>query len=318
MSLMVEKAALIMSVQDIGRRNFQRFGMPVSGPMDWWAFRCANQLVSNPPECACVEIGFTSTTITVERDVLLAVCGGGYSLLRNNLEQPLWMAFFARQGDQLRFVKSPGGNWAYLAVSAGIQSQQWMGSRSVYPRSGLGRLMADGEQVPLAEGQYPERSLAGTLIPKRARPEYSNAPVVHVIPGPHTECFNEASQAAFWENPFSMSPRMDRMGYRLTGPVLSHKVGADIISQGMVLGQIQVPADGQPIVMMPDHPTTGGYTSIGTVIQADLPLIAQAEPGHSEIRFTPATVPDAQESLHAILDRIYSEADLQEESWLHI
>jgi antagonist of KipI len=111
---------------------------------------------------------------------------------------------------------------------------------------------------------------------------------------------------------------MDRMGYRLKGPVLSHKDSADIISQGLTLGQIQVPADGGPIVMMADHPTTGGYTSIGTVIRADLPLVAQAEPGQSEIRFTPASVSEAQEALQAVLDKIYSDAYIQEESWLHI
>jgi len=318
LSLTVEKAALIMSIQDRGRRNFQRFGMPVSGPMDWWAFRCANQLVGNAPEFACVEMGFSSARITVGRDVLLAACGAGYRLLRNNREHPLWMAFFARKGDQFQFVKSSGGNWVYLAVASGIQSQVWMGSRSVYPRAGLGHLIADGDQLPLVNGHNPDRTLAGTSIPEEARPAYSNTPFVRVIPGPHTERFTKASQAVFWTNPFSISPRMDRMGYRLTGPVLSHKYGADIISQGLTIGQIQVPPDGGPIVMMADHPTTGGYTSIGTAIRADLPLFAQAEPGQSEIRFTPTTVADAQGSLITVCGQIGAVIDRQEESWTYI
>lgn len=234
------------------------------------------------------------------------------------MAQPLWMAFYAHRGDQVEFVKSSGGNWAYLAVSGGIQSQQWMGSRSVYPRGGLGQLIADGEQLPLLKGQHPDRDLAGSFIPKEARPAYSNTQVVRVIPGPHTARFTEASQDAFWDKPFSLSPKMDRMGYRLTGPILSHKAGADIISQGLALGQIQVPADGEPIVMMADHPTTGGYTSIGTVIRADLPLIAQAEPGQSEIRFTPTTVTYAQEALIGIYEKIDTAMDRQEESWMYI
>jgi len=318
LSLTVEKAALIMSIQDGGRRHFQRFGMPVSGPMDWWAFRCANQLVGNAPECACVEMGFSSARITVGRDVLLAACGAGYHLLRNNREHPLWMAFFARKGDQFQFVWSLGGNWVYLAIAGGIQSQVWMGSRSVYPRAGLGHLIADGDQLPLKQRQNPDRTFAGTSIPKKARPSYSNTPLVRVIPGPQTERFTETSQAAFWEKPFSISPRMDRMGYRLTGPTLSHEGGADIISQGLALGQIQVPTDGGPIVMMADHPTTGGYTSIGTVIRADLPLFAQAEPVQSEICFAPTTVADAQGSLIAAYGKIDSAMDRQEESWMYI
>ena len=307
-----------MLVQDIGRRNFQRFGMPASGPMDWWAFRCANQLVGNPPECACVEMGFSSVRITVGRDVLLAACGAGYRLYRKDREHPLWMAFFARKGDQLHFAKSPGGSWCYIAVSGGIQSQVWMGSRSVFPRAGLGQLIADGDQLPLDNGHNPDRVLAGTSIPKEARPAYSNTPLVRVIPGPHTERFTATSLKDFWEKPFSLSPRFDRMGYRLTGPILSHTDGADIISQGLTLGQIQVPADGGPIVMMADHPTTGGYTSIGTVIRADLPLIAQAEPGQSEINFSPTTVADAQGSLMTAYGKIDTAIDRQEEPWLHI
>jgi len=99
MTLIVKKAALITSIQDLGRQGYQRFGMPVSGPMDWWAFRCANRLVSNPPDCACVEMGFTSSAITVKSDAVLAVCGAGYRLFRNELEVPLWMAFFVKRGD---------------------------------------------------------------------------------------------------------------------------------------------------------------------------------------------------------------------------
>ena len=108
------------------------------------------------------------------------------------------------------------------------------------------------------------------------------------------------------------------MGYRLTGAPLSHNKGADILSQGLQLGQIQVPADGQPIVMMPDHPTTGGYTSIGTVVQADLPLLAQAEPGKSEIHFAPITIPKARETLVDIHEKIKSPFQLQEETWLNL
>ncbi|MEA3327521.1 MAG: biotin-dependent carboxyltransferase family protein [Chloroflexota bacterium] len=318
MTLFVERAALIMSIQDLGRQGYQRFGMPVSGPMDWWAFRCANRLVGNPPDCACVEMGFTSSTITVESDAVLAACGGGYHLFRNEQEVPLWMAFFVKRGDRLRFSKCSGGNWVYLAASGGIPSPVWMGSRSVYPRAGLGRLLADGDKLPLSLMLDSTRLMAGSSVPQKARPVYTHDPLIHVIPGPHVDRFTPASLAAFWEQPFALSSKIDRMGYRLTGTTLLHNKGADILSQGLALGQIQVPADGQPIVMMPDHPTTGGYTSIGTVIRADLHLVAQAEPGKSEIHFTPITVSIAQQLLMDIHKKLKSALQMQEESWLDL
>ena len=318
MTLIVKKAALITSIQDLGRQGYQRFGMPVSGPMDWWAFRCANRLVSNPPDCACVEMGFTSSAITVKSDAVLAVCGAGYRLFRNELEVPLWMAFFVKRGDCLHFSKCSGGNWVYLAVSGGVPSPIYMGSRSVYPRAGLGRFLADGDEVPLPSLHNSARLMAGFSIPKKARPAYTHDPLIHVIPGPQVDRFIPASLTDFWVQPFALSSRIDRMGYRLTGTALKHNKGADILSQGLALGQIQVPADGQPIVMMPDHPTTGGYTSIGTVIRVDLPFLAQAEPGQSEIHFAPITVPSAQQLLVDIHEKLKSALMMQEESWLNL
>lgn len=318
MILSVENAALIMSTQDLGRFKYQRFGMPVSGPMDWWAFRSANKLVGNLPESACVEMGFTSAKLRMGGDSLMAACGCGYRLFRNKRELPLWMAFVARRGDQLDFVKSSEGNWVYLAASGGINSPVWMGSRSVYPRAGLGQLLTNGAQLSFVPLKTIDPEMAGVLIPSNDRPKYSNDPVIRVIPGPHFERFTSKSTTEFWEKPFKLSPRMDRMGYRLSGTILSHKNGADIISQGLVLGQVQVPADGHPIVMMPDHPTTGGYTSIGTVILSDLPLLAQAEPGRSIIHFASTTVADAQHSLENAYKKIYKAVDNEEEPWLHI
>ena len=315
MTLFVEKAALIMSIQDLGRKGYQRFGMPGSGPMDWRAFRWANLLVGNQPNCACVEMGMTSSMIFAESDALLAACGCGYRLFRNNREMPLWMGFIVKRGDHLHFNKCTGGNWVYLAVSGGILSPIWMGSRSVYPRAGLGKLLTDGDELPLPSLLDSSRLLAGSSIPEIARPAYTHEPLIHVIPGPHIDQFTSFSQDEFWGFSFTLTPKMDRMGYRLTGPTLVHKNSADILSQGLALGQIQVPADGQPIVMMPDHPTAGGYTSIATVAQVDLPFLAQAEPGQSKIHFAPITVPSAQQLLMDIHKNLKFASPMQEESW---
>jgi antagonist of KipI len=315
MACIVEEAALMMSIQDAGRQGFRRFGLPASGPMDWWAFRGAHRLVGNPTRYACVEIGFSSSLISFMAEGLLAVCGAGYRLFLNNREIPLWMAFFVRGGDQLMLEKIPGGNWVYLAAAGGFQSQMWLGSRSVYPRAGLGGLISGGDRLVLSEEAFPRR-LAGRFMPMAARPTYSQEVEIRVIPGPHTNRFTQEGLHTFWHGAYQVSSRSDRMGYRLKGPVLKHQHRADLISQGMVLGEIQVPEDGQPIVMMPDHPTTGGYTCIGTVAKVDLPLIAQAEPLVTNCYFVPTVVEDAQAALVDTIRLLDTPIEPKEEEWL--
>jgi len=316
MTISIHTAAMNLSMQDLGRKGYRRFGLPQSGPMDAWAFRCANRLVGNAKDCACLEIGFSSSLLQVERDALMAVCGAGYRLLVNDRPMPLWMAVLVKKGNWLSFEKCEGGNWAYLAVAGGFETPLWLGSRSTYPRAGLGRLLCDGDRLQLHPIDADARFFAGRMIPSDARPPYSAHPIVRVLPGPHLNRIDSASQKIFWEEPFRVSSRSDRMGYRLQGHALSHVDGADIVSQGMVMGEIQVPADGQPIVMMPDHPTTGGYTSIGIAARADLPLLAQAEIGKSEIHFVPITISEAQQALKEMMQKIKVPFPSKEDEWL--
>ena len=318
MTITVEKAAHLMSIQDLGRFGSQRYGMPHSGPMDWSAFTGANLLVGNESNAGSIEIRFSSTVIFIESSTLLAVCGVGFQLYINDREMPLWMAVWVNQGDRLRIEKVDGGNWVYFAATGGIQSNMWLGSRSVYPRAGLGQLIQDGDRLPVGVPTDAARLLAGRFIPFNARPAYQRDPVVRAIPGPHQDRFQSSSLALFWEQPFFASSQSDRMGYRLSGPKLSHTQGADLISQGMVMGEIQVPVDGEPIVMMADRPTTGGYTSIATVASVDLPLLAQAQPGLSELRFTPVDVSAAQRSLAVFVDRLDAGMEMEEETWKNL
>ena len=316
MTARIHAAALIMSIQDSGRPGYRRYGLPPSGPMDAWAFRCANRLVGNIEDCACLEMGFTSSLLQVECDILLAVCGAGYRLMVNDRPMPLWMAVLVKKGDWLSFEKCEGGNWAYLAVAGGFETPVWLGSRSIYPRAGLGRLLCDGDQLALLPIETEARLLSGRTIPSDVRPPYSTYPVIRVLPGPQLNWFDLASQQLFWEEAYRVSSQSDRMGYRLQGPALSHVDSADIVSQGMVCGEIQVPADGQPIVMMPDHPTTGGYASIGTAAKADLPLLAQAEFDKSEIRFKFITISEAQLALGDMEQKIGFPFPSKEDEWL--
>ena len=318
MTIFVEQAALIMSVQDSGRFGFLRFGLPESGPVDWWAFRAANRLVNNPPDTAEMEIGFSNAGLRIEKEAIIAVCGAGYRVFLNEKPLPLWMAFLARKGDRLFLEKCSGGNWVTLAVSGGVRSQVWMGSRSVYPKAGLGGLLKDGDRLPIAEANVNSRRLAGRSYTKSGQPSYGEDILIKAIPGPQYQRFTSESQLAFWHQAFSVTSRSDRMGYRLAGRKLSREKGSEMVSQGMVLGQIQVPPDGQPIVMMPDHPTTGGYPSIGVISRVDLPLIAQAEPGSSSVKFKLININEAQKQLVEALYHIDRVESPEEEQWMNL
>ncbi len=318
MTLIVESPALMMTVQDQGRSGYQRFGLPESGPMDWWAFQAANLLVGNDLDCACLEVGFSSAAIRVGMDALMALCGAGYQLRVNGKDLPLWMAIRVKQSEVLELKKVSGGNWAYLAVSGGILSPEWLGSRSVYSRAGLGRRLVAGDQLPLSSRADANHDLAGRTVPQGARPFYGDPVELRVIVGPHQNRFTKASLKTFRSAVYHLSTQSDRMGYRLVGPALEHESGADILSQGMTLGEIQVPADGQPIVMMPDHPTTGGYTCIGTVARVDLSLLAQAEPDETAIRFRFVEVREAQEALRKAIEELYAVVSHKEDGWLNL
>ena len=318
MSLLFEDAALMMSIQDDGRSGYRRFGLPASGPMDWWAFRSANRLAGNPDGTACVEVGFSSCEIIVQSDALLAVCGAGFKVSLNGRAIPLWMAFIARLGNRLTLQKIPGGNLVYLAAAGGLQSPAWLGSRSAYPRAGLGEMLSAGDKVRLGDFKPDCLLMAGQFIPISKRPSYADNTIVRVIPGPHQARFYTGSLETFYNATYQVSYQSDRMGYRLKGPALKHKGGADLISQGMVPGEIQVPRDGQPIVMMADHPTTGGYPCLGTVAKVDLPLLAQAEPVQNHVHFKPIQLEDARASLLEIMQHLNQPIDRQEEQWLQL
>ena len=286
--------------------------------MDWWAFRASNLLVGNTPDRACIEIGMTSCSVRVQKEALLAVCGSGYQLFRNQQEVPPWMSFLAQPGDQLTFEKCAGGNWVYLAVAGGIQSTIWLGSRSVYPRGNLGYYLQDGDQLPFERLSPQARMRGGRSFPNSLRPAYTQASILRVIQGPDLARFQPESHKIFFEGTYQVSPQSDRMGYRLHGPALKHQDRADIVSRGMAMGEIQVPGDGQPIVMMADHPTAGGYTSIGAISKVDLPLLAQSQPGLTEIGFLPVGVADAHRLLIKLLENFDLHSFDQEEPWLNL
>jgi len=319
MTLFIEQAPLLMTVQDLGRTHHQRIGLPESGPMDRWAHRAANLLVANPVGAACLELGFSSASFVAESDTTLAVTGAGYHLTLNRRTVPLWMSFRVRGGDRLELQKGTGGNWAYLAAAGGVLTPSWLGSRSTYARGGLGAPLVKGERVPLGRPPSSDTAFVIRSLPVDGRPEYKVDEIaLRVILGPHQHRFTPEALTCFTGETYTLTTRSDRMGYRLEGVALNHTEGADLVSQGMTLGEIQVPGDGQPIVMMPDHPTTGGYTCLAAVIQPDLPLLAQAQPNHTVIRFAWTDMDRAQRLYREMLTKIDNRIQTEEATWLQL
>jgi biotin-dependent carboxylase-like uncharacterized protein len=297
----------IATIQDSGRRGWNKFGVPHSGAMDWFACKTANSLLDNPPNSAVIELGLGEVTFRVLQDTTLAVTGAGYKVENYVWTFPLWTTFYVRAGWTVRVKKTNGGNWAYIAIAGGFDSPVIMNSRSTYLRGGIGSALKAGDILNSGKPANELLKLAARDFPVEIFMPYSQTPTLEVIPAPQADWFTPEGIRTFYESEYTLSPSFDRMGYRLqmlTPPspakAITKQITKELISEGMTMGSIQIPADGQPIVMMADAPTAGGYPKIANVIRADLPLLAQCEAGVSRICFRETTVEEAQEKLHVI------------------
>lgn len=300
--LEILEAGGLLTLQDSGRRDWQKFGVPVSGPMDWFAFRAANALVGNDVNAAAMEIGFGEVTLRAHRDCVLAVAGAGFAASCYVWTFPLWNSFYVRSGWIVRVMKQEDGNWAYLAVAGGIEMEPMLGSRSTYP--GLGENLQVGDFLKTGRPSQPLNDLAARAFPAAKRPAYGQTPLIEAIPGPQSDWCTQEGLDAFCSCSYSVSTSSNRMGYRLEGLPVTRSHGAELLSEGMVAGSIQIPANGQPIVMMADSPTTGGYPKIANVVRADLPVLAQVAPRTGQIRFKLTTVEAAQSHYRRMLQNI--------------
>lgn len=298
MSLEIIELAGLATIQDAGRAGWKKFGVSSSGAMDAFAFRAANALIGNAPHCAAIEIGLGSAVFRATSDCVIAIAGVGFALSIYLWDLPLWGSYYVRAGWTIRLDKLDSGMWAYLALLGSVQTDLMLGSASTNLRArfgGLdGRRLQAGDVLKAVQPSRARSDLAARIAPASALPAYSDRLVLDVILGPQEEYFTSENIAMLMSQTYVMRPTSDRMGYRLEGSALTRNEKKELISEGMTMGAIQVPQNGQPIVMMADAPTTGGYPKIGTVASADLPLLAQCVPNKSEIRFRETTVEKAQ------------------------
>jgi len=294
--LLVEDAGPLTTVQDLGRPGYLRVGIPASGPMDREAFLLANRLVGNPDTAAGLECTLIGPRLAFTDERLVAITGADMAPTVNGAPVPAWQGLRVRAGDVLRLGPARSGVRAYLAIAGGVDTPPVLGSRATYVRGRLGglegRALRKGDRLPLGR--------VGAARPRRVQPErvptYGGEPELAVVLGPQDDRFTAAGIAALFEGPYQMLPQNDRMGARLQGPFIEHTRGHDIISDGVALGGIQVIGEGQPIVLLADRQSTGGYTKIGTVCSFDIGRIAQVKPG-GRLHFRRVTVAEA----HAML-----------------
>jgi biotin-dependent carboxylase-like uncharacterized protein len=301
----------LTTIQDLGRYGCQKFGVPVSGALDNYALRIANLLAGNDEGEACLEITLMGPKLRLLRDTAIAVTGADLSPELNGEPLPMWQTVMVKLGDIISFDWPQKGCRSYLAVAGGIDVPMVMKSRSTYVKSGIGgymgRPLRAGDLVASAQppAEIPEARMAPPGIP-----QYRNRSQIRVILGPQDDHFTQKGIDTFLNSEYLVSPYADRTGYRLNGPSIEHTAGADIISDGIPLGAIQVPADGRPIILLADRLTTGGYPKIATVITVDISKLAQAKPG-DKIRFRQTTLEDAhhyleeyEQSLRALVQQI--------------
>ena len=302
----VIQSGLLTTVQDLGRYGYQQYGVPVSGAMDDYALRIANLLAGNNEGEACLEMTLLGPQLQVLADTVVAITGADLSPMLNNSSIPMWEAVVVGQGDTLSFPCPRRGCRSYLAVVGGIDVPRVMGSSSTYIKSHIGgfegRALRAGDYL---KGGRARPGILGRGLPPQFIPEYRNQSELRVMLGPQDDHFTENGIHTFLHSEYTISMEADRVGYRLQGPWIEHKTGADIISDGIPFGAVQVPRDGLPIVLLADRHTTGGYTKIAVVITADIPKLAQAKPG-DEMRFLQITEAEAQRSLREYEQTIYT------------
>lgn len=311
----VHKPGLLTLLQDSGRYGYQKYGVIVSGAMDGLAHRAANLLVGNGPAEATMEMTVIGPELTFEEAALIAVCGSDLNPRIGSEPLPLWRPVWVPAGTTLTCGSSRKGCRSYLAVAGGFDVPLVMNSYSTYLRAGIGgyagrALRAEDwllTKPPTRAGERIEERIrreagAGAAfhtvnwsISSELIPAYAESPEIRITEGSQYVLFDEASREALASAIYRVQPASDRMGYRLAGERLKLIEPLEMVSEPVTFGTVQVPPDGQPIVLMADRQTTGGYPKIAQVISVDLPLLAQAQVG-SEIRFRMVSLQEAQET----------------------
>jgi len=286
------------TVQDLGRPGQLRYGIPPSGPIDRASFILANRLVGNADTAAGLECTVLGPRFEVGAPCAIAVTGADMPVTINGAAAPAWATLVLHAGDVVKVGTARSGVRSYVAFSGGIDLPLVLASRSTYLRGRLGGLDGRALRKEDVVRVLPAPMPARRHVKPTAIPDLTAAPTIRVVLGPQAERFTEEGIAALLGGDYEMLPQSDRMGARLRGARIAHRRGHDIISDGIALGSIQVPGDGQPIALLVDRQSTGGYTKVATVCSFDIGRLGQVKPGQ-RLRFRAVTLAEAHRSLGA-------------------
>jgi len=291
----VVQPGLLTTVQDRGRSGYQKYGVPVSGAVDDTALRLGNRLVGNPPGAAGLEMTVLGPTLRFRADGVIALTGAETAAELDGERVPQATSLRVRAGQVLGVGRCLRGLRGYLAIAGGIDVPVVLGSRAtnlVAHFGGFrGRALAAGDVLAAGLAAAPAEALAGRTLPPDCRARFESPVTVRVVLGPQADAFTAEGVETFLGSTYRVTQQTDRMGCRLEGPTVAHRGAADILSDWIPPGAVQVPGNGQPIILLADRQTTGGYTKIAAAIAPDLARVAQCRPGDG-IRFQ-AVTPEA-------------------------
>ncbi|MDW0109854.1 5-oxoprolinase subunit C family protein [Sporosarcina aquimarina] len=315
--IQVVKAGLLDTIQDSGRIGYQQFGVIQSGTMDTVSSRIANLLVGNAKGESVLEVTLVGPTLLFKEACLISLCGGDFTPEIDGMPVPMWKPVIVKENSILTIGAAKKGSRLVIAVAGGFDVPRVLNSSSTYLKAAiggfLGRSLQKGDSLPIKTlGEKSKRmyeSLFGKLtesfctttwsVAHLIRPFVGESYSIRVLAGRQKDLFTSQSQNFFLSSDYTINSQSDRMGYRLHGPQLLLTETKELLSEAVTFGTVQVPANGQPIVLMADRQTTGGYPKIAQVISVDLPLLAQAKPGDS-IRFKEVSLHTAQQLLQQL------------------
>jgi len=274
----VRQPGLLSLLHDRGRYGAHNLGLTTGGPLDFIAFDWANRLLGNDANATCLEVSFGGLTLDADIATSVVITGAEAPCKLNGAELPQWQTVDVAAGDRLEIGFASRGTRAYLAVRGGFDIAPSFGSSSTVVREKIGGLHGDklqpGDRLPCGGGKLSTHS----RLAENERPQYGDSASLRVVPGYQQAAFDELQQWRFFSSEYRLTERCDRMGFRLEGETVhSNMVG--MLSEGICHGAIQIPADGQPIVLMNDRQTIGGYPKIGSVIAEDTARLSQLSPG---------------------------------------
>jgi len=292
----IRQPGLLSLLQDRGRFGQAGLGLTTGGPMDPIAAAIANRLLQNSTQATLIEVSFGGLEVEAMEDVQVAITGATLPVLCDGEERPMWTVLSLRAGQLLNLGFSEHGCRSYLAIRGGFAIPKSFGSTATVVREGIGGIngqrLSPGDELP----RTPAKPTPALWLPPAHRPQYPKRAIVRVIPGYQQAAFPRLEQRRFYAGEYQVSDRCDRMGYRLEGPVIACDLNG-ILSEGIAPGAIQVPADGQPIVLLNDRQTIGGYPKLGTALSLDCIALAQLRPG-ATVNFSPITEHRAHNALH--------------------